>query len=89
MLAEVAVGSFTSILACLGDVCLSPHSDNSADIRDRQLRANSCREQAQQMTSLFDHLVGAQQKRFRDRQAESLGCTQVDDQFQFGRQFYG
>ena len=34
---------------------------------------------------LFDHLVGAQQEPFRDRQAECLGGCPVDDEFEFGR----
>jgi len=37
------------------------------------------------VADLFDHLVGAQQERLRDGQAERLGGGQVDDQFEFGR----
>src|SRR5215510_9355340 len=33
----------------------------------------------------FDHLVGAQQERFRDRQAQSLGGGKVDDEIEFSR----
>ena len=35
--------------------------------------------------SSFDHLVGAQQERFRDRQAERLGGREIDDELEFGR----
>ena len=41
------------------------------------------REQMQQATSLLDHLVGAQQKRLRERQAKRLGGFEIDDQFVF------
>ena len=36
-------------------------------------------------TSLFDHLVGAQQERFGDSQAERLGGGEVDDEIEFSR----
>src|SRR5262249_11449279 len=32
----------------------------------------------------FDHLVGAQQERFRDRQTKRLGGGQVDDEIELG-----
>src|SRR5437588_3549217 len=35
----------------------------------------------------FDHLVGAQQKGFRDREAKRLRGLEVDDQFEFRRPF--
>jgi len=35
--------------------------------------------------SLFDHLVGAQQERFGDRQPERLGGIEVDHQLKLGR----
>jgi len=31
---------------------------------------------------LFDHLVGAQQARFGNRQPDRLGCLEVDDKFE-------
>src|SRR5262245_38480663 len=34
--------------------------------------------------SLLDHLVGASEQRWRHRDAESLGCDQIDDQFELG-----
>jgi len=36
---------------------------------------------------LFDYLVSAQQERLRDRQAECLGSSQIDDEFKLGRLF--
>jgi hypothetical protein len=33
----------------------------------------------QQLPALFDHLVGAQQERFRYREAERLGGFEIDD----------
>jgi len=33
----------------------------------------------------FNHLVGAQQERLRDRQAKRLGGIQIDDEIEFGR----
>ena len=43
------------------------------------------REQVQQKHSLLDQLVGAQEKRFGDRQAEGLGSSQINDEVEFGR----
>src|SRR6516162_2988374 len=34
---------------------------------------------------LFDHLVGEQQERLRDRQAKGLGSREIDDEIEFGR----
>lgn len=39
----------------------------------------------QQTPSLFDHLVGAHQKRLWDRQAESFGGRKIDDEFEVSR----
>src|SRR4029450_14161743 len=33
----------------------------------------------------FDHLVGAQEKGFRDRQPDCLGSRQIDDKIELGR----
>src|SRR5262245_51880139 len=38
-----------------------------------------------QQKTLLDHLVGAQQKGFRDGQAEGLGRRQIDDELEFRR----
>src|SRR5262249_55758665 len=35
--------------------------------------------------SLFDHLVGAGEQRWRDGQAERLGGDQIDDEIELGR----
>jgi hypothetical protein len=37
---------------------------------------------------LFDHLVGAQQKRLWDRQTKRLGRLEIHDQLKLGRQLY-
>src|SRR6516165_6744166 len=37
--------------------------------------------------SLFDHLVGARQQRFRDCEADRLGGREIDDEIKFGRLF--
>jgi hypothetical protein len=37
----------------------------------------------QQNVPLFDHLLGAQQERFRDRKPERLGGLEIDDQLDF------
>src|SRR5262249_40826181 len=38
-------------------------------------------------TPSFDHLIGAQQERFRDRQPEPFGGGQIDDEIELGRLF--
>src|SRR5215204_4545239 len=37
----------------------------------------------------FDHLVGTQKERFRDRQSECLRGLKIDNQLEFGRHLYG
>src|SRR5262245_9897113 len=37
-----------------------------------------------ELASSFDHLVGTQQERFRDRQTKRLGGGQVDDEIELG-----
>jgi hypothetical protein len=39
----------------------------------------------QQIETLFDHLVGAGEQRWRHFEAKRLGCLQVDDEFVLGR----
>src|SRR5215472_9050217 len=36
----------------------------------------------QQISTLFDHLVAKLQERFSNRQAERLGCLQIDNEFE-------
>jgi hypothetical protein len=60
-------------------------SDRRADIRNRQLRAITGREQSQQNLRLFDHLVGAREQRRRHFEAESVGGLAVDHQLEAGR----
>src|SRR5262245_66283456 len=38
---------------------------------------------SQQHSCSFDHLVGEQQKRFRNRETERLGRLEVDDKLEF------
>ena len=60
----------------------------------RNLILPACHEAEQQddrrvgHCALLDHLVGAQQQRRRDRQAEGLGGLEVDHEFIFGRQLH-
>jgi hypothetical protein len=51
----------------------------------RPSRAMTGCEQVQQKASLLDQLVGAQEKRFGDCQAEGLGGGQINDEVEFGR----
>jgi hypothetical protein len=39
----------------------------------------------QQTASLFDHLVGEQQERFTNREAECLGRLKIDDEIKLNR----
>src|SRR5262245_41872710 len=54
--------------------------------RATHLCANSGREQVQQAAHSLNHLVGAQQKRLRDREAKRR--LQIDHQLELGRLLY-
>ena len=66
-------------------------SDRTADAVLCRLRARAGREQVQQDAperappNLLDDLVGAQQKCFRNCQAERLGGFKIDDKLEDGR----
>ena len=60
----------------------------AADMTPQWLLAAMCQEATyapEQTAPLFDHLVGAQQERLRDRQAERLGGRKIDDKLESGR----
>jgi hypothetical protein len=61
----------------------------SASLRERPncCDAAKCREVPESdIDALFDHFVGAQQKRFRQLEAERLGGLLIDDEFEPGWQ---
>jgi hypothetical protein len=65
---------------------VEPASDGArsftpAQHQDRNAAADRHREAAY---PLFDHLVGAQQERFRDRETDRLGGLEIDDKLEFG-----
>ena len=55
------------------------------DIRSppRQLRAKTRRKQVQQLTRLFDHLVGGHKQLVRNCKTKHFGRFDVDHQFKF------
>ena len=68
----------------------TPESGRGFDRGERQLRAKTGREQAQQRVGgrLLDDLVGAREERVQDGEPERLGSLQVDDQFVFRRRLH-
>jgi hypothetical protein len=59
--------------------CCTSESGRSFERDERQLRAITGREQMQQTTSLFDHLVGDADQLIWHFDAERLGGLEVDD----------
>src|SRR6266481_29159 len=67
-------------------VCpLRPESDLHKSRCDPPLRAKSGREQSQQSSALFDHLVCAREQRCWHVEAECLRGLEIDDHFDLGR----
>src|SRR5580704_16745378 len=66
----------------------APESDRLLHCREMSLWAMSGCEQSQQSSSLFDHLVGGGDQRWRHGQAEHLGGLEVDHQLEARRLFY-
>jgi hypothetical protein len=69
----------------LADVRSTPTSGAKADIAGGPSRAITGREQMQQTTSLFNHLVGAAEQRPGNLEAKRLCSDQIDDKIEFGR----
>jgi hypothetical protein len=88
-LTDVAFGSKPVMLRTSKCCPLCPLSDRRADIPDRQVRANSCREQMQQNAcggpALFDHLISKGEQLRGNFEAERLSGGQIDDQIKLGR----
>ena len=68
-----------------GDVCFGAKADMCSAKRACPLSANSDQNAPQQMTLLFNHLVGGKQKLWRNSQTKRLGGLQINDEFVFGR----
>jgi hypothetical protein len=78
--ADVGCGSISAETPCLREVHFPPDNDQIADITPRRRRANFGQSASQQTNALFDHLVGPQQKRFGDGEAEGFGGFEIDDE---------
>jgi hypothetical protein len=59
MLAEVRSGSDSAVATLFGDSSCTPETGHGSARLGRQKSANSRREQVQQISALFDHLIGA------------------------------
>jgi hypothetical protein len=70
----------------------APKADKQADVSLGPLSAITGREQMQQTTcadvTLFDHLVGASEQRWRHVEPERPGGLEVDDEFVLGRRLH-
>src|SRR6516225_3202813 len=69
----------------LWDVRFTPKSGHWLSVLGCPLCAKSGHSALQQGLALFDHLVGAGEKRFRNLDAERLGGCDIDDKLDFGR----
>ena len=66
-------------------VCFTPNYGRITATQRTDALGHLLPHATQQTPSLFDHLVGAHQKRLWDRQAESFGGRKIDDEFEVSR----
>ena len=64
---------------------LPPTATKSLPRNETSRRAITGREQMRQIEPLFDHLIGAADKRQRHVEAERLGGFEVDGEIKLGR----
>jgi hypothetical protein len=83
--AQVSSGSLANVAGGKIHVRFASDSGHQGG-RDRcPLSANKGRTALQQISALFDDLVGECEKRFRNLNADCLGGRDVDDKLKFGR----
>jgi len=73
---EPRIGAVRNISA------LPPRADVGAESSDRRFVPISSREQCSKIALLLDHLVGADQERFRNRQPETFRRLEIDYEFE-------
>jgi hypothetical protein len=80
---NVRFGSFADIVAALPNVRFTPQSRHRSASSARPLSAIA------DIGTSFDHVVGAQQNRFRHHKTEAFSCVDIDSQAKFDRQLNG
>ena len=78
------VGSITSVERSR-HVGFTPDSGRMAATQLNDASGHLLPHATQQTASLFDHLVGAHEKRLWDRPTESFGGRKIDNEFEFSR----